>query len=102
MLMNGEVTRTGGLFSSDRHRSAAIAQTSAANEYGEVASWATTSRPVRRTDSTIASAVERLQRPRVDHLDRDPVLALELLGGLQRPVDLAADRDDGHVGALRA
>src|SRR5256885_16918834 len=45
------------------------------------------------------SLVERLQRPRVDHLDRD-ALALGLLGRLQRLVDEPPRRHDGHVLAL--
>ena len=43
--------------------------------------------------------VERLQRPRVDDLDRDTLL-LRLLGRLERLVDEPAGGDDRHVLAL--
>ena len=55
-LMNGEVTRTGAAFRSEKQDSTASAQISDANEYGEVASCATTSRPVRAIDPRIVSA----------------------------------------------
>src|SRR5256885_6386258 len=45
------------------------------------------------------SLVERLQRPRVDDLDRD-AFALGLLGRLQRLVDEPPRGHDGHVLAL--
>src|SRR5262249_14007697 len=43
--------------------------------------------------------IERLQRARVDDLDRDPV-RLRRLRGLQRAVHERPRRDHGHVGAL--
>ena len=60
------------------------------------ASWATTQRFVFFTDDDDRLLVERLERARVEHLDRD-ALRLGLLGRLQRLVHEPADGDDRHV-----
>ena len=53
---------------------------------------------MRATDSTIVVEVERHERARVDHLDLDP-LGGELVGGRERLVDEARERDHRHVAA---
>ena len=63
------------------------------------ASCAVTHRVVLRTDSDDRLLVERKERPRVDDLDRDPVL-LRLLGGGERVVHEPPGRDDGDVRPL--
>ena len=63
------------------------------------ASCATTARFVFLTRRDERLLVERLQRARVDHLDRDPVL-LRLLRRLERAVHERPHRDHRHVGAL--
>ena len=59
-----------------------------------------TSRPVRSTDATIAARSSGHERARIDHLGLDAVLGREAIGGLQRVVHEARERDDRDVAAL--
>ncbi len=62
-----------------------------------LSSCTTTSRPVRRTDSSIAAAIPRHNRAQVEQIDAD--LAADLLERFERFLDRVAPGDQGDVGA---